>query len=136
MYVEGGNTFWLAHCIKEGDWSNILTNAVAGTRGDDDMERENAAAVPPAVYIGKSAGAIIAGKYIETATWKEWDDPSVVPGMTEYSDWIGAKGLGLVDACSFFPHMSSDWEDLVQTKKKELGTRDEEYDTILVEAQK
>ena len=29
------------------------------------------------LYIGASAGAIVAGKSIETALWKGWDDPAV-----------------------------------------------------------
>jgi peptidase E len=29
------------------------------------------------LYVGASAGAIVAGRSIETALWKGWDDPSV-----------------------------------------------------------
>ena len=29
------------------------------------------------LYVGASAGAIVAGKSIETALWKGWDDPGV-----------------------------------------------------------
>ncbi len=35
------------------------------------------------VYMGNSAGAIVvAGAHIDTAHWKGWDDPSVVPAPT------------------------------------------------------
>jgi hypothetical protein len=54
IYVEGGNTFWLHHCVIKGDWEKILLSAIR----DD------------AVYCGKSAGAILAGRTVETATWK------------------------------------------------------------------
>ena len=30
-------------------------------------------------YVGVSAGAILAGKSCDTAYWKGWDDPTVVP---------------------------------------------------------
>jgi len=97
IYVEGGNTFWLQHCIEKGDYSTLLKNACIGSSG--------------AVYMGKSAGgklyvlelgkkcllsyhmliilsphiicsnsctskAIVAGSNISTATWKGWDDPA------------------------------------------------------------
>jgi hypothetical protein len=53
IYVEGGNTFWLHHCMIKGDWEEDLLSAIRG-----------------AVYCGKSAGAILAGWTVETATWK------------------------------------------------------------------
>ena len=53
VYVEGGNTFWLHHCMVKGDWEEDLLSAMCG-----------------AVYCGKSAGAILAGRAVETATWK------------------------------------------------------------------
>jgi peptidase E len=56
IYVQGGNTFWLYHCIEKGDWTQDLRNACTG---------ENAA-----VYCGTSAGAIIMGDSMETACWK------------------------------------------------------------------
>ena len=56
IYVEGGNTFWLQHCIEKGNWSDQILNACTGDTA--------------AVYCGKSAGAIVAGQLVETATWK------------------------------------------------------------------
>jgi hypothetical protein len=53
IYVEGGNTFWLHHCMIKGEW-----------------EEELLFAIRCAVYCGKSAGAILAGRTVETATWK------------------------------------------------------------------
>lgn len=71
-----------------------------------------------AVYCGKSAGAIIAGDDVSTATWKGWDDPTVVPNRDTYEDWIGTKGLQFADSASYFPHMSDDWIELVNDKVK------------------
>lgn len=56
VYVDGGNTFWLHYCIQKGDWGQPLKDAVTGSKAS--------------VYCGKSAGAIVAGACIETATWK------------------------------------------------------------------
>lgn len=106
IYIEGGNTFWLHHCMTKGEWADKIVAACSGPSG--------------AVYCGKSAGAIIAGKHVETATWKQMDDPSVVPGMEEYEDWAGVSGLSLCGDLSIFPHMASKWEDLVEEKQKDI----------------
>ena len=104
IYVEGGNTFWLQHCIEKGNYSQSIIDACTGEAG--------------AVYCGKSAGAIVAGDEISTATWKGWDDPSVVPSKETYDDWIGVQGFHFAENLSFFPHMSEDWTELVQEKMK------------------
>jgi hypothetical protein len=73
-----------------------------------------------AVYCGKSAGAIVAGLDVGTATWKGWDDPSVVPGMERYDDWSGIPGLDLVGGRSFFPHMTEDWSETVDERSRAM----------------
>ncbi|KAL7532251.1 hypothetical protein ACHAWF_004063 [Thalassiosira exigua] len=102
IYVEGGNTFWLQHCIEKGGYAALMRDACTGPSG--------------AIYCGKSAGAIIAGSSVATATWKGWDDPSVVPGKQSYDDWLDCPGFGFVGDRSFFPHMSDDWIDLIKEK--------------------
>mmetsp|Transcript_35133 Transcript_35133/g.53901 ORF Transcript_35133/g.53901 Transcript_35133/m.53901 type:complete len:102 (+) Transcript_35133:485-790(+) len=72
------------------------------------------------MYCGKSAGAIIAGKTVQTALWKGWDDPMVVPGIEDPSDWVGVPGLQLVGDASFFPHMDEAYEELLEEKKKTI----------------
>ena len=94
IYVEGGNTFWLQHCIDKGDYSSLMKDACVGESG--------------AVYCGKSAGAIVAGSSVATATWKGWDNPSVVPGKETYDDWLDCQGFQFVDRTSIFPHMGDD----------------------------
>lgn len=110
IYVEGGNTFWLYHCLTNGDYFQDLVSAITGIQGT-------------AVYCGKSAGAIIAGNAVETGTWKEWDDPTVVPGMESYSDWKNIKGLNLIGGNSIFPHMNNQYQELVDQKKKNLESK-------------
>lgn len=104
VYVEGGNTFWLHHCMVKGDWRSTLIDVCTNDR--------------EAVYVGSSAGAILAGQGIETACWKGWDNPGIVPGMEAYRNWQGVEGLQLIDA-SIFPHMSQEWESLVESKINE-----------------
>jgi len=63
------------------------------------------------VYVGVSAGAIVAGKTAEIALWKGWDNPNVVPK-------VDYEGLEVVKDTSFFPHYSStQWADLVSSKR-------------------
>lgn len=102
LYIDGGNTFWLQHCVEKGSWSQDIIDVCSGTT--------------PAVFCGQSAGAILAGANLETAIWKGWDNPSVVPGRETYDDWKGQRGLGLIGSSSFFPHMSDEWDNLVKEK--------------------
>ena len=104
IYFEGGNTFWLQHCIDKGEYSQLIIDVCTGESGS--------------VYCGKSAGAIVAGNDVSTATWKGWDDPTVVPNRETYDDWIGTKGFQFSDSLSYFPHMSDDWIELVNDKIK------------------
>ena len=102
IYVEGGNTFWLQHCIDKGGYAKLIKGACTGNGS--------------AVYCGKSAGAIVAGKCVATATWKEWDDPSIVPEKQIYSDWLQCQGMEFVGQHSFFPHMSDAWSETVRER--------------------
>lgn len=109
VYVQGGNTFWLHHCMEKGDWKQDLVDLCCGPRN--------------AVYIGTSAGAILMGQAMQTACWKGWDDPSVVPGMETYDEWQDVKGLGLAGDTSFFPHMQDQWEATVTDKQQKLASK-------------
>jgi peptidase E len=108
VYVEGGNTFWLTHCVDKGEWGPSLVRAASS---------------PATVYCGSSAGAILAGARVETACWKGWDDPRVVADRPQADDWIGAPSLGLVGPHSFFPHMNDSWNDLVAEKQPTLSAQ-------------
>lgn len=112
IYVEGGNTFWLQHCVEKGDWADVIMRACTGNDAY-------------AVYVGKSAGAIIVGSRVDTATWKGWDNPAVVPDKEAYDDWYGDKGMSFAGPdASVFPHMEETWKELVQEKTKQMIKED------------
>jgi hypothetical protein len=121
IYIEGGNTFWLHHCMVMGqeDWMELVKNACCHRPRNNTPSKNTYYHRRPALYIGKSAGAIVAGKYVETATWKGWDDPSVVPGKESYDKWKGVLGMDIVGGASIFPHMSDEWVETVQEKTRD-----------------
>ena len=94
VVVDGGNTFWLRHCMDA--WMDILRDSTA-------------------VYVGVSAGSICAGRYVDTALWKGWDDPGAAPER----DWEATEGLGLAGEANFFPHYSDEYEALVAERTEE-----------------
>jgi len=104
IMVLGGNTFYLWHHMVRSGLAAIVRRRVV----DDG-----------ALYVGLSAGSIVAGRSISTAFWKGWDDPTVVPDC----DWTtptAVDALGLVD-CSFFPHHDESWEATVRSRSPSLG---------------
>jgi hypothetical protein len=104
--VQGGNTFWLHHCMTKGHWDTDLLQL---------CQRTNA------FYIGSSAGAILAGRWMQTACWKEWDDPRVVPGMEEYAAWESIAGLRMMGEYSFFVHYEEEqWATRVEEKSRSM----------------
>ena len=87
VYVDGGNTFYLQKCMQDRDfWKTMIPELKSGC-----------------IYIGASAGAIVAGKSIHPAYWKGWDDPTVVGD--EYI-WTKERlqGANLCGDCSLFMH--------------------------------
>ncbi|CAK9062722.1 Glutathione gamma-glutamylcysteinyltransferase [Durusdinium trenchii] len=65
LFVDGGNTFWPLILRKRSGLGEALRELRS---------------LSPFAYVGISAGAILAGKTCDTAYWKGWDDPTVVPG--------------------------------------------------------
>jgi len=74
------------------------------------------------LYVGQSAGAIIAGSSIQTALWKGWDDPTAGGSLADV-EWTDAKlrSLGLVPDRLFFPHFEPEWAETVDKRTAELG---------------
>ena len=71
VYVQGGNTFWLHHCMEKGDWAKDLTDACCCDYDCDSSSNTNGSLSSfSAVYCGVSAGAILAGESMQTACWK------------------------------------------------------------------
>jgi len=63
LYVDGGNTFYLQrYLLQTGFWDTLETTQFFARGG---------------LYVGASAGAIVAGRSVSTAYWKGWDDPLV-----------------------------------------------------------
>jgi peptidase E len=103
VYVDGGNTFYLQrHALTSGFWDHMAPFFHRG-----------------GLYIGASAGAIVAGKSIRTAYWKGWDDPLVAGEDFEWND--GTLSGAALRHYSVFPHYCTDQHaDLVAQKRGEL----------------
>ena len=103
IYIDGGNTFYLQfHLLRTHFWETILPY----------LERD-------CLYIGASAGAIVAGQSISTAFWKGWDDPHIVPNF-EWDDQT-LQGYCLFNY-SVFPHYNDILhENLVNSKLSTLN---------------
>ena len=94
LYVAGGNTFYLQHHLLRSLFWPIFKDHIATASNF--------------VYVGASAGAIVAGNSIETAYWKGWDDPTACGALTE--EWTPERkeGAKLVPDESFFMHYDPD----------------------------
>eukprot|EP00640_Fibrocapsa_japonica_P004046 CAMPEP_0113945024 /NCGR_PEP_ID=MMETSP1339-20121228/38438_1 /TAXON_ID=94617 /ORGANISM="Fibrocapsa japonica" /LENGTH=221 /DNA_ID=CAMNT_0000950413 /DNA_START=199 /DNA_END=864 /DNA_ORIENTATION=- /assembly_acc=CAM_ASM_000762 len=104
VYVGGGNTFYLQHFSQQSGFSAIIPRLVKNGM----------------IYIGVSAGAIIAGKTIATAFWKGLDSPDVVPGV-DWSQLSAVQGMDLTDNKSFLPHYDeSKWKQVFEVESKKL----------------
>lgn len=99
VYVECGNTFYLHYHMAQKGVKSILDPLLDGGL----------------VYVGSSAGSIVAGMTAEIALWKGWDDPTVVPKLPDYA------GLAVLGAKSFFPHYSSQYKGLVESKRSSVS---------------
>ena len=106
IWVAGGNTFFLWYWMRRSGVDEIIRRRV--------LEEG-------AVYVGQSAGAIVAGATIRTAFWKGWDDPNAAPQDADWSEEANLKGMGLVPDLACFPHFGGEWSALVQEKAPELG---------------
>lgn len=84
IYVEGGNTFYLLEKAQQSGFINVIRDFV--------LKEEK-------VYIGTSAGSIIAGR--DTYPTLILDDVSLAPNLKGY------EGFGLVDF-TVLPHWGSD----------------------------
>ena len=101
IYAECGNTFFLQFHMQRSGFAARVQPIVAA--GD-------------VVYVGSSAGSIVAGPTAGIALWKGWDDPNVVP----YGNPPDYAGLSPTDGVSIFPHYSEQWEHLVAKKRETI----------------
>lgn len=93
IFVEGGNTFYLLDMMRRCNFEKVLRKLL----------KEGI------VYIGASAGSIVAGKTIQTADWKNGDKN--IPGIKNL------KGLGLVPY-DIFVHYTPEHAQIIQEKIK------------------
>lgn len=105
LYVDGGNTFYLQKFILQTNFWSIAKNALHNN----------------CVYIGASAGGIVAGRSIETAYWKGWDDP-VAAGESYVWSKEKLQGGDICNGNSFFMHFDENChKDLISSKSAGLG---------------
>jgi dipeptidase E len=103
VYVEGGNTFALLHHLRLSGFDSILQTLVE----------------EGVIYVGLSAGSIVAGSSIEFAVWKGNNEAGEHGEFI--SDPANRQGLDLCGGLSIFPHFDDTWASLVEQKVPELG---------------
>lgn len=94
IYVQGGNTFYLLKQMRRSGFDKIIRKLLK--KG--------------IVYIGVSAGSIVAGKTIETASWKTDKDKF---GL------ISLKGLNLIKQ-NIFVHYKPEHLEIIKQKSKRI----------------
>ena len=108
IWVTGGNTFFLWHHMRRAGVDKLVKRRVASG----------------CLYVGQSAGAIVAGTTIRTAFWKGWDDPAAAGPAVDWSDEANLRGMGLTaESCAFFPHYDEAWAQLVRERSGEVDGR-------------
>lgn len=94
LLFGGGNTFYLLQEVRRKELDAFIKERV----------------LSGVVYIGSSAGSLLAGPDIETA--KNADDKSKAP------DLVSTKGLGLIDFVPY-PHYTEEQADMIEAMKAE-----------------
>merc|ERR1711972_630769 len=107
IYAEMGNTYNLRHHLRNSGGDQLVRDAL--DRG--------------AIYVGSSAGSIVAGRTVQMAFWKDWDDRTADGTIdVDWDDAATARGLDLAGGRSVFPHANGPrygnkaWQD-AQAKK-------------------
>lgn len=107
IYVSGGNTFWLLGKIQESDSAKVIIDFVESGK----------------IYIGTSAGSIIAGPDIyPTRNLVKFEN---APKLEDYS------GLGLVDFM-IYPHWGAKDFETKQAGERMKNSWSEKYPIILL----
>lgn len=98
FYVCGGNTFHILHRLRATGLDKVIIPQVESGR---------------AVYLGVSAGSVIAGPDIEIAGWGSEGDENEI-GLTDLT------GFGLTDT-AVFPHFRDELEDEVSEFRRRVS---------------
>ena len=96
IWLNGGNTFYLLYWIKKSGLDKFLPKF---------LEKG-------VLYVGVSAGSIVAGPNIDLCYLKGFDDPSVVKLKN-------TKSLNFVPF-TIFPHYKPKWKKVVEKNKDKL----------------
>jgi len=96
IYADMGNTYNLRHHLRNSGGDQLVRELMeAGT-----------------IFIGSSAGSIVAGRTIQMAFWKGWDDRTAEGTINvDWTDPVQAQGLDLGGGRSFFPHANGRYGD-------------------------
>mmetsp|Transcript_105416 Transcript_105416/g.267848 ORF Transcript_105416/g.267848 Transcript_105416/m.267848 type:complete len:239 (+) Transcript_105416:107-823(+) len=106
VYAEMGNTYALRHQLRDSGGDALVREAMAGG----------------AIFVGSSAGSIVAGRTVQMAFWKDWDDRTADGTVdVNWEDPELARGLDICGGRSMFPHANGQygkkaWQD-EQAKK-------------------
>ncbi|CAE7770838.1 unnamed protein product [Symbiodinium sp. CCMP2592] len=94
VWAEMGNTYALRHHLRDSGGDQLVFDAMdAG-----------------AIYVGSSAGSIVAGRTVQMAFWKDWDDKTAEGTIdVDWKDPRHAEGLDLGGGRSFFPHANGQY---------------------------
>ena len=128
IYAEMGNTYNLCYHLWNSGGAELikeLMDAGASMPTSCVIERNPLSRDPMgltaasnsfrasfAVYVGASAGSIMAGRTCQMALWKDWDDQSCEGTVSvDWSDKEVAKGLNLAGGRSIFPHANGQYAD-------------------------
>lgn len=94
IYAEMGNTYNLCYHLWRSGGAQIIYEL---------MDKG-------ALYVGSSAGSIMAGRTCQMALWKNWDDQSCEGTVNvDWTDREVAKGLDLAGGRSIFPHANGQY---------------------------
>jgi len=98
IFVEGGNTFYLLNAMRKCNFEKVIRKLLKQGK----------------VYVGVSAGSIVAGKTIKTAGWNNRDKNNV--------KLKNLKGLNLVPF-DIFVHYQPEDEELIKKQLPRKGQR-------------
>jgi len=90
IFVEGGNTFYLLNAMRKCNFEKVIRRILKNGK----------------VYIGASAGSIVAGRTIKTASWR---------GDKDIVKLKNLKGLNLVPFDVFVHYKPGD-EEIIKKK--------------------
>ncbi len=93
IYVRGGNTYYLLHLMRESGFDQMIGELLDSGK----------------IYIGNSAGSIVAGPDITVAGWEPWPDSNIL-------NLDDLTGLDLINF-SVMPHYHIGDEDIVKTQE-------------------